>query len=118
MVLVPSFNPAQTPAAIAMTFFSAAPSSTPTGSSLVYSRSEGPANAPWISRASSASADAITTAAGSPRAISRAKVGPERAATRGGNLRPTTSATIPVMRSRVVFSIPLVALTKRIEGGQ
>ena len=116
MVLDPRCSPWHTPAAIAITFLSAAPISTPTGSLLVYSRNVGPENATCSSRASSASADEIAAVAGSPRAISLANVGPERTATRGVNLRPTTSPITSVILINVPFSSPFVALTKHIEG--
>ena len=74
--LLPSPSPWQTPAAIATTFLSDAATSTPTGSWLVYRRKVGPGNALCTSpRETLSPTAATTTAAGSPRAISRANVG-------------------------------------------
>ncbi len=49
-----------------MMFFSAAPISTPTGSSLAYKRNVGPEKSRWMDAANSRSSDAITRAVGSP----------------------------------------------------
>ncbi len=59
--------------------------------------------------------EAITTAVGSPRATSRANVGPERTATRGSNFRAITWRATSDIRSSVPCSRPLVALTNRME---
>src|SRR5258708_28992598 len=70
MAFEPSPNPWHTPAAIAMTFFSAAPISTPIGSVLIYSRKVGPLKARWISAANSRSLQAPKHSQRTPRAIS------------------------------------------------
>ena len=88
VVLLPSPKPWQMPAPMAMTFFSAAPSSTPDGVVVRVQPEAGPEKMAWMARASSRSVDATATAAGSPAAISRAKVGPERTAMPGPEARP------------------------------
>ena len=118
MVFEPSPSPSHAPAAIAMTFFTAPPSSTPVTSTLVYSRNVGPENSSCTLAVSSRSAEAITTAVGSLLATSRANEGPESAATPGVNFTETTCAMSSVIRSRVLSSRPLVALTKTILGSR
>ena len=73
----PSRRPSLTPAAIAMTFFTAPPTSTPV---TVIARvdAQAPGNAALArSRAARACAEASVSAAGSPRATSGAKLGPD-----------------------------------------
>jgi len=71
------------PAATAMTFFSAPPSSTPTRSVLEYNRRRGPFSAAATREAKAASADATVSAVGRPCATSRAKLGPESLVAQG-----------------------------------
>ena len=54
----------------------------------------------------------MTTAVGSPRATSRAKLGPERADRRGAKVARVISAMTSLMRAKESCSRPLVALTK------
>ena len=67
-----------------MTFLTAPPSSQPTMSGFVYGRKYGVWQAACSGSARSASAQAITVAAGCSSAISRARFGPESTATRSG----------------------------------
>jgi hypothetical protein len=72
----------------------------------------------WTRDAKEVSTEATVTAVGLPWATSFAKEGPLSAATLGlhPQNRPTTSSITSVMRRRVSFSMPLVALTKSICG--
>ena len=78
----------------------------------------GPEKACWTRLAVSGSVDATTTAAGSPCAISRAKVGPESTAMRASSWLLHTSATTSDIRSSVPASMPLVAVTKMVPGSR
>ena len=116
--LCPSPSPSHTPAAIAIIFFSAPPSSTPTTSSFVYTRNRGSLNSRCTVSTSAASFEAIVIAVGSPRATSLANDGPLSAPIRGWNSPPLaiTCEITSVMRNRVFSSKPLVALTNMILG--
>ncbi len=107
--LGPSPMPSTTPAAMAITFFNAPPISTPTTSSLPYTRRKRPRNSSCTSATVRASAAATTTAVGMPLATSDAKLGPDRTAT--GHASPTASPSSCDMRSNVPSSSPLVVLT-------
>ena len=69
-----------TPTPSAMMLFSAPPSSTPTRSSLLYTRNVGAERSVRARTAASGSAQATTEPVGSPRAISAARLGPLSAA--------------------------------------
>ena len=97
LALSPSSRPSTPPAARAMTFLVAAQSSTPTTSSLAYTRKAGEMSACWSSTASSESALATTVAAGSPSPISSAWFGPERTAT--GRSRTSSERRRPLSGS-------------------
>ena len=113
--LLPRPNPWQTPAPMATTFLTAPPISTPIGSELVYSRKVAPEKAFCTAAAAPQPVDATTSAVGSPRATSFAKVGPESTETLGVNLLPTTCSMTCDMRSREPVSSPFVALTSSID---
>ncbi len=92
-----------------MTFLRAPASSTPTTSSLEYTRKTRVARGRWTLSATAWSAEATTTAVGSPLATSMANEGPESTASG----RPGTSAAATsVMRRSVSTSRPFVADTK------
>ncbi len=111
-VLCPSPSPETTPAPMAITFFAAPASSTPTTSEEEYRRSVGLASVSRSSAASAMSSLATTAAEGAARASSAAKVGPEKAAKRSGvPARPHSSAETRLMRASDSPSIPLVAET-------
>src|SRR4051794_33705026 len=96
--------PMTAPAAMAMTFLAPPPRPAPTGSSLPYRRKAGLASRA-IRRARSAGSDAVMTeAAGSPAAISWAKLGPERIPAGTCGWRP---ARISRGRAEVPCSMPL-----------
>ena len=109
IALCPRPRLSTTPAAIATTFLSAPPISTPATSSVAYSRSDGPRNSCWTRRAASADGDATTTAVGSPAATSAANVGPDSTAT--GRVGPASSAITCDIGKSVPCSRPLAALT-------
>jgi len=101
------------PVAMAMTFFSAPPASTPMRSRFVYRRSSREPSRAWSSVASAWSADAMTAAAGRPIATSRANVGPDRTASGALGNRSRTSSLIRRWRAG---SNPLVADTTAARG--
>ena len=94
------------PVATAITFLSAPPSSTPTTSSLVYTRNAAALMAPCTSFAASSEELAATTAVGCPCATSAAKLGPLTATT---SCPSASCATTSVIKANVSRSIPLVA---------
>ncbi len=55
---------------------------------------------------------ATVTAVGMPTATSRAKLGPESAATRPAEPGPASSSSTPAMVSKVASSIPFEAVTR------
>ena len=115
--LSPKPSSSAAPAAIARTFLSAPHSSTPTRSLLTYSRNRRRPRRAWT-RAASASSSAATTAdAGSPRAISRARFGPDSAAIRRGSTPPASAMTSLIRRS-VPSSRPLTTETRSAAGGR
>ncbi len=75
--LSPKPSPSLAPAAIASTFLTAPPTSTPGRSLLGYARSASPRSNAATSRVSAASVVATTSAVGSPRATSSAKSDPK-----------------------------------------
>ena len=81
LVLSPQPMPSQQPAHRAMTFFNAAPISTPVMSGEVYMRSWRLINRSWASRAASRFPQATTTAVGTPRPTSSAWEGPDSTTT-------------------------------------
>ena len=104
----PKPSPSTVPAASATTFFSAPASSTPIRSGFVYTRNRSDDRTDASSAASSPSSDATTDPAGLPAAISRARFGPDSAATR----RPGSScATTSLMRRCVPSSMPFTTLS-------
>jgi len=68
------------PEAIAMTFFTAPPTSTPITSLLAYTRKRAWCNACAVTRANSSSPEASVSAVGRPCATSWAKLGPDNTA--------------------------------------
>ena len=80
-VLSPQPRPSLTPAARAMTFLSAPPSSIPKISGLVYTRKTDDINKFWMCSAVCLSFAPTTTVVGMPRLTSSAWLGPERTAT-------------------------------------
>ena len=109
LVLSPSPMPSLTPQQRASTFFSAAPSSTPSTSLLVYTRNLGLMNTSCTSSAAAISLEAATQPVGALRPTSSAWEGPERAATRP--LPPSSSSMTWVMHRAVSRSTPLAADT-------
>ena len=108
IALCPNPSDSIPPAAMAMTFFIAPPISTPTTSSLAYSRKRSDRKSCCTAATASARRPATTTAVGTPRATSAAKLGPESTVT--GRAPPTSSAMTSDIRSRVPSSIPFAAL--------
>ena len=106
--------PVQQPVQRAMTFFRAAPSSTPMTSLLLYTRKWSLMNRSWTTSAAVWSGQAETTAVGTCRATSSAWEGPERTTT--GHLSSVTSRMIWVMRREVPFSMPLETDTRMASG--
>src|SRR5688572_3016541 len=97
------------PAAIAITFLTAPPTSTPIRSALKYTRMRPPCSNAAASRAKPASRAASVSAQGSPRATSSANDGPDRAPQRAP--APSTCSTIWCGRSPVPGSKPLHSQT-------
>ena len=97
-----------------MTFFRAAPSSTPTTSLLLYTRKRSFKNRSCTVSAAAWSGQAETTAVGTRRATSSAWEGPERATT--GQRSPVAWRMISVMRRELPFSIPLETETRMVSG--
>ena len=81
LVLSPYPKPSATPAASATTFLSAAPSSIPSTSGLVYTRNTGLIKIPWIFSAISFFLEPTTIVVGIPLPTSSAWDGPESTAT-------------------------------------
>ena len=79
LVLSPKPMPSQMPAHRAMTFFRAAPSSTPTTSSEAYTRNRSFINRSCTCSAAALSREAETTTVGTRRPTSSAWEGPESA---------------------------------------
>ncbi len=104
------------PTAIAMTFFTAPPSSHPITSGLVYGRKYGAWQAACSIRAASSSGHATTEAACWRAAISRDRLGPETAATRPG-ATPSTSVMTWLIRAQLPSSIPFMRLTSSAPDG-
>ena len=107
--LFPRPSDSTTPAAIAMTFLSAPPSSTPMTSLLAYSRKYLDRNSSCTSFSRDGSLDATSTAVGNSRATSAAKLGPESTAT--GFAPPISSSITCDIRLILPGSRPFVALT-------
>ena len=78
--LCPMPRPSAIPAATAITFLSAPPSSTPITSRLLYTRNVAVAKTCWAACAVASSRAAATTAVGCSWQTSAAKLGPESAA--------------------------------------
>src|SRR6267378_4653512 len=110
-VLSPNPRPSPTPAAIAITFLSAAANSQPATSSLRYTRSRSVEHACCTARALDSSLEAATTDVGIPRATSSAWLGPVRTTGAGP---PSTAARIDESRSWVLAASPFDALTHRL----
>ena len=75
-----------------------------------------PESRSWAAVATSSLFEATTSAAGSPRATSRAKLGPERTAKREENASGSDSRITWLMRRCVFSSRPFVALTRSWPG--
>jgi hypothetical protein len=103
---------------MAMMFLSAPPISTPTTSSVPYSRKYGARNSACTRSTTCGSREAIDTAVGSSRASSIAKLGPDSTATRAAGAHSCSITS--EMRNSVWPSSPFVALTtvapRRISG--
>mmetsp|Transcript_12361 Transcript_12361/g.24731 ORF Transcript_12361/g.24731 Transcript_12361/m.24731 type:complete len:205 (-) Transcript_12361:610-1224(-) len=107
IALVPNPSPSHIPAAIAITFFTAPPTSTPITSRDVNTAKSSPAINSAKSSASIKSSDAITTAVATPSQISRAKDGPLKKAYDRSS--PKHSFSISAMNPRLDVSIPFDA---------
>ena len=110
-------SPSLTPAARAITFFNAPPTSIPTTSWLVYTRKYSVLNSSCTLDATAKSSAATATAVGCSAATSLAKDGPERKALRCLTSVPRTSCKTSDIVNRVPFSIPLAAETNRQSSG-
>mmetsp|Transcript_28201 Transcript_28201/g.66145 ORF Transcript_28201/g.66145 Transcript_28201/m.66145 type:complete len:260 (-) Transcript_28201:159-938(-) len=108
MALVPSSSPSHIPAARAITFFTAPPTSTPITSWLVYTLKFSLENKSAQSLVRSTSSDAMTTAVATPSQISLANDGPDRKAYDRSS--PSVSRRMSAMKPRLVVSMPLDAL--------
>src|SRR5207247_1119424 len=116
--LVPNSSPSQAPVAIATTFLTAPPTCSPMGSALSRVRNIGACSSGWSFRAALMSLEATTTSVGKPRATSRAKLGPERNASRSAPTAGMVSASTSDMSLSVRSSIPLVATTTSASRGR
>src|SRR3989454_10582548 len=114
-VLYPNPKPSRIPAATAMTFLSAPPSSTPMASVVVYTRNCVVANTCWTRRATLSSRAAATTAVGWRRYTSSANEGPESTATAAA--APNRSASTRESGCRRAGVRPLEALSARGAAG-
>ncbi len=110
-VLSPRSAPSMIPAAMAMTFLSEPPISTPRMSLLAYTRKYGSMNACCTRRAVSRSEEAATTVVGILRLTSSAWLGPESVAMLEGRRCGSVSWSISDIVMRVLFSTPLATLT-------
>src|SRR5437016_7550833 len=108
-VLYPNPRPSRIPAATAMTFLSAPPSSTPMASVVVYTRNCAVAKTCWTRRATLSSRAAATTAVGWRRYTSSANEGPESTATAAA--APNRSARTQDSGCSCSGSSPLDTLT-------
>ena len=108
MALVPSPSPSHMPAARAITFLTAPPTSTPVTSMVVKTRKLSSDKSAARSRDNNRSLDATTTAVATPSQISRANEGPDKKAK--GRSSPKTSAKMSAMKPRLDVSMPLEAL--------
>ena len=106
----PRPRPSATPVAIASTFLTAPPTSTPTRSSLAYTRMVPPCKAETTAPRKVALCEAMVSAHGRPRATSWANEGPDRAPP--GILSPSTSSTIWCGSRPVPPSKPLQSHTR------
>ena len=111
--LWPSPRPSRMPAATAITFLSAPPSSTPMTSSSEYTRKRGVAKSCCASRAAGLVARGGHDRGRLARHTSAAKLGPESAANRACGRH---SANTCDMSASVSVSMPLVALTTSVPG--
>ena len=109
--LYPHPSPSLTPAAMAITFFTAPPTSTPTTSEVVYTRNLEEEKTLCTLAATVSVVAAAVTAVGRPHATSAAKLGPDNTTTRALRGSPSTSASTALMVCKVSSSIPLVVLT-------
>jgi hypothetical protein len=107
-VLSPYPSPSHSPAAIAITFLSAAPYSQPATSSFVYTRSRGFENSCWTASARPAFRDAATTEVGMSRLTSSAWLGPTNTT---GSGSPSASVSTSPGRFSEPSSSPFVAHT-------
>mmetsp|Transcript_11230 Transcript_11230/g.38256 ORF Transcript_11230/g.38256 Transcript_11230/m.38256 type:complete len:258 (+) Transcript_11230:2796-3569(+) len=105
IALVPRPRPSHMPAAIAITFFTAPPISTPTTSEDCQQRNTSEEQRSANSRATRVWWEAMTTAVACSMAISLANAGPDRNAI--GCSSPTASRSRSHMRQRVPVSMPL-----------
>ncbi len=110
-VFNPSPSPSMIPEAMAITFLTAPPSSTPITSSLVYTLKNGVTKTFCTNAATSGSADAAVTTVGTFFATSLPKLGPDKTASLFLNVPGSTSSSTPVIVRCVLFSIPLDAET-------
>ena len=111
LALSPRLSPSHTPAPSAMMFLSDPPNSTPTTSSLVYTRNRGELTMSWAARAAPGLREAITVDAGRSSTISLARFGPDSTHTPERSPSGSSSSRISLMRLPVSSSRPLVALT-------
>ena len=113
--LFPSPSPSTIPAAMATTFFSAPPISTPITSLVTFTRSVGEAKTCCTNLACLSSSDAATRLVGRPSITSLAKLGPD-SATRGWSSPSALSRTSCMVRQEVT-SRPLLTETTGTRGG-
>ena len=96
---------------MAITFFTAPPTSTPTTSEVVYTRNLEEEKTLCTLAATVSVVAAAVTAVGRPHATSAAKLGPDNTTTRTLRDSPSTSASTALIVCKVSSSIPLVVLT-------
>ena len=117
LVLSPKPSPSRIPAAIAIEFLSDVAISTPTTSSLVYTRKYGRTNASRTSAHAAASLPAATIEVGTRRLTSSAWLGPTKLTMRPTSTR-NSSRNTSLIRASVPSSRPLVAHTTSASGSK
>ncbi len=114
LVFRPKPNPSIIPEAMAITFLTEPPNSTPIISLFVYTLKRGVAKTCCTKEAVFLSFDATATRVGTFEATSRAKLGPERAAICFSGIFGSVSLSTPDMVKYVLFSIPFEAETMMV----
>ncbi len=115
--LSPNPSASAAPAAMATMFLRAPHNSTPRMSLFMYSLNSRRPRRATIRTARAGSSAAMTADAGRPRAISKARLGPDRAAIRDLEI-PAASAMTSLMRNRLPDSRPFTTETMSAPGGR